>query len=191
VHLRTLVAIATLLCVAGCSQAVGGRAAGARTTAPTTSTPSSLGVLHGSALRFRPVLQQMPASANGGCGTDQDPLAGKDDPTLPLIACDQAGTVKYALGPAILTGDDVDSVSAGPNANGGGYVINLTFRSAGSSVWANWTNTNVGKQVAFVLGARVLSAPNIKEAILGGSTQISGNFTAKDAQRLAHQIAGY
>jgi preprotein translocase subunit SecD len=39
-----------------------------------------------------------------------------------------------------------------------------------------------------VLDDVVLSAPVIREPILGGSGQVSGNFTVADAQHLAVQL---
>ena len=43
----------------------------------------------------------------------------------------------------------------------------------------------MGKRFAMVLDGRVLSAPSINEPILGGSAQISGNFTVASANALA------
>src|SRR5690606_8087273 len=41
------------------------------------------------------------------------------------------------------------------------------------------------KPFAIILDGEVLSAPNINEPILGGSAQISGNFTVESANQLA------
>jgi preprotein translocase subunit SecD len=50
------------------------------------------------------------------------------------------------------------------------------------------TQQNVGKPFAIVLDDVALSAPNINEPILGGSAQISGNFTVESANELAVQL---
>jgi protein-export membrane protein SecD len=47
------------------------------------------------------------------------------------------------------------------------------------------TRDNVGKPFAIVLDNKVISAPVIREAIVGGSGQISGNFTVQQANDLA------
>ena len=47
------------------------------------------------------------------------------------------------------------------------------------------TQENVGKPFAIVLDNEVISAPVIREPILGGSGQISGNFTVQAANDLA------
>ncbi|MCC7166541.1 MAG: protein translocase subunit SecD, partial [Rhodospirillales bacterium] len=47
------------------------------------------------------------------------------------------------------------------------------------------TQENVQKQFAIVLDGKVISAPVIREPILGGSGVISGNFTVQSAQDLA------
>jgi len=47
------------------------------------------------------------------------------------------------------------------------------------------TQQNVGKPFAIVLDNEVISAPVIREPILGGSGQISGSFTVQSANDLA------
>src|SRR6185312_12687445 len=45
----------------------------------------------------------------------QDPLRGYDDPTLPLVACNQDATEKYVLGPVFLEGTQIDNAVAQQN----------------------------------------------------------------------------
>ncbi|HEV2000652.1 MAG TPA: protein translocase subunit SecD, partial [Xanthobacteraceae bacterium] len=47
------------------------------------------------------------------------------------------------------------------------------------------TQENVGRPFAIILDNKVISAPVIREPILGGSGQISGNFTVQQANDLA------
>jgi preprotein translocase subunit SecD len=56
------------------------------------------------------------------------------------------------------------------------------------NVWADFTAANVGTQTAFVLDSQVVSAPVINEAIPGGRTQITGQFTADSARELANVL---
>jgi preprotein translocase subunit SecD len=64
-------------------------------------------------------------------------------------------------------------------------VVNFRFNSAGARKFAEVTQANVGKPFAIILDNKVISAPVIREPILGGSGQISGNFTVQSANDLA------
>ncbi|WP_435582845.1 protein translocase subunit SecD [Amycolatopsis thermoflava] len=119
------------------------------------------------------------------CST-QDPLRGNDDPNLPLLTCDQTGTEKYLLGPVFLKGTEIDNaVSSSPAQNKPQWTVDLTFKSEGRQVWADFTTANIGQRAAFVLDTQVVSAPTIQSAILDGNTQISGNFTQAQTKDLA------
>jgi len=64
-------------------------------------------------------------------------------------------------------------------------VVNFRFNAAGTRQFARMTGEKVGAPFAVVLDGVVLAAPVIREPILGGSGQISGNFTAESANNLA------
>jgi len=64
-------------------------------------------------------------------------------------------------------------------------VINFTLNSQGAEIFGDFTGKNVGKRLAVVLDNRVYSAPVIRERIGGGSGQISGGFTVKEAHDVA------
>jgi preprotein translocase subunit SecD len=113
-----------------------------------------------------------------------DPLRGYDDPTLPLVSCNQDGTEKYVLGPSFLEGTQISTAQAAQNSQGAGWVIDVTFKSDGAAIWGDYTSKNVGKNVAFVLDGEVVSAPTIQGPIFG-PTQITGQFSQAEAQDLA------
>ncbi|MET8764626.1 protein translocase subunit SecD [Lentzea sp. NPDC004782] len=135
-----------------------------------------------------------------------DPLRGNDDLDKPLVTCGEKGTYKYILAPvnppkedtqakpddytmySRLTGEDIDNAAANKNPNGTGYVVNLSFKSEGGSKWGKFTSANVQQAVAVVLDGEVMSAPTIQSAITGGSTEISGKFTLKEATSLANTL---
>ncbi|WP_033438212.1 protein translocase subunit SecD [Saccharothrix sp. NRRL B-16314] len=134
-----------------------------------------------------------------------DPLLGNDDPAMRLLTCNQDGTEKYVLAPvnppadgtvkdddyttySRLTGEDIDNAVAGTDPQGAGFIVNLTFKGSGADKWAKFTSANVQQQVAVVLDSQVVSAPSINEAILGGSTQISGRFTQAESNGLANVL---
>ncbi|ONI74946.1 protein-export membrane protein SecD [Actinosynnema sp. ALI-1.44] len=124
------------------------------------------------------------ALASLNCEAD-DPLVGNDDPNLPLVACDQDKAEKYVLSKVFLKGEEISDATSGPNSQGAGYVVNLTFDGTGADIWAKFTAANVGKRAAFVLDTKVVSAPEIKGPIPGGNTEISGNFNQRSATALA------
>ncbi|HVZ52421.1 MAG TPA: protein translocase subunit SecD [Pseudolabrys sp.] len=64
-------------------------------------------------------------------------------------------------------------------------IVSFRFNTSGARKFAQVTQENVGKPFAIVLDNEVISAPVIREPILGGSGQISGNFTVQSANDLA------
>jgi preprotein translocase subunit SecD len=64
-------------------------------------------------------------------------------------------------------------------------VVTFRFNSSGARKFAEATQQNVGKPFAIVLDNKVVSAPVIQEPILGGSGQITGNFTVQQANDLS------
>jgi protein-export membrane protein SecD len=64
-------------------------------------------------------------------------------------------------------------------------VVSFKFDSVGARRFADATRENVGKPFAIVLDNKVISAPVIKEPILGGSGIIEGSFSVQTASDLA------
>jgi preprotein translocase subunit SecD len=64
-------------------------------------------------------------------------------------------------------------------------IVSFRFNTSGARKFAQVTQENVGKPFAIVLDNEVISAPVIREPILGGSGQISGSFTVQSANDLA------
>ena len=64
-------------------------------------------------------------------------------------------------------------------------VVSFRFDPLGARRFGNVTRRNVKRPFAIVLDNKVISAPVIQEPILGGSGQISGNFTTQSANELA------
>ncbi|WP_374632010.1 protein translocase subunit SecD [Ferrovibrio sp.] len=84
-----------------------------------------------------------------------------------------------------VSGDMLSDAQAGTDARSGQPVVNFRFNTAGAKRFAEITQANVGLPFAVVLDNMVLTAPRINEPILGGSGQISGNFTFASANELA------
>ncbi len=64
-------------------------------------------------------------------------------------------------------------------------MVSFKFNLRGAQKFGQATSENVGRRMAIVLDGVVQSAPVIRTAITGGSGQITGNFTVKDANDLA------
>ena len=121
------------------------------------------------------------------CGQD-DVLAGNDDPNLPLVTCSSDGEQVYLLDKSIISGEQIANATSGLDQQQGQNVVDLEFKGDAAKIWADFTAANVGVQTAFVLDSKVVSAPQIQEAIPGGRTQITGNFTADSARELANVL---
>jgi preprotein translocase subunit SecD len=121
------------------------------------------------------------------CG-QEDVLAGNDDPNLPLVTCSQDHKQVYLLDKSIISGEGIKNATSGLDQQRGEYVVDVEFKSDASNVWADFTAANVGTQTAFVLDSQVVSAPVINEAIPGGRTQITGQFTNDSARELANVL---
>ncbi len=64
-------------------------------------------------------------------------------------------------------------------------VVAFRFNTTGARIFGKITSENVGKLFAIVLDNKVITAPVIRSAILGGSGIISGSFTAESANDLS------
>ena len=64
-------------------------------------------------------------------------------------------------------------------------VVSFRFDNTGARRFGKVTQENVGQPFAIVLDEEVISAPVIREPILGGAGQISGNFTVESANDLS------
>jgi preprotein translocase subunit SecD len=93
---------------------------------------------------------------------------------------------KYLIEKRVLvSGGDLVDAQPGFDSRNNEPVVNFRFNSAGARKFAEVTQANVGKPFAIILDNKVISAPVIREPILGGSGQISGNFTVQSANDLA------
>lgn len=87
--------------------------------------------------------------------------------------------------PILMTGEMVKNAQVRIGGTFNEPYVSLDLTSRGGQVFATITEKSVGKRMAIVLDEIVRSAPVIREKILGGSAQISGNFTHNEATDLA------
>lgn len=67
-------------------------------------------------------------------------------------------------------------------------AVSIEFNKEGSQKFAELTKRNLGKPLAIILDGELISAPIVKEEILNGQAQISGDFSTEEAKNLAIQI---
>lgn len=134
-----------------------------------------------------PMTQKAAMAAMDCAGAD--PLAGNDDPSLPLVTCSNDGSEIYLLEPSRIDGQEIADATSGMNQQQARHEVNLEFKSEGSDAWAQLTGEYMQKRVAFVLDSEVVSAPVVQQGPQqGGSTAISGDFNAESAEELANTL---
>jgi preprotein translocase subunit SecD len=140
------------------------------------------------------------------CTQDSAPSSGAVAADY-VVACDaeQPSSTTYLLAPSAIDGSEVSSASSGLDTTGQ-WVVNLNFNGKGANAWQQLTaktysidggTPDVGTSscgppngcnaIAITLDGAVVSAPysQTKGGIPGGVTQIGGNFTQRQADRLA------
>jgi len=137
-------------------------------------------------LTFHPVLESVATGTAPGEGTDDLVLPGEPGEDL-------------VLGPASVTGDQVESAAAIFDSQGSGlWAVSIAFLPEGEQQWAELTaeaacspNGDPTRRVAIVLDSAVLSSPSVSPSvpcgvgITGGETLITGNFDEESAGELA------
>ncbi|SDW26402.1 protein translocase subunit SecD [Litoreibacter albidus] len=103
---------------------------------------------------------------------------------VPSIDPQEQGTFYVLEQTPVVTGEDLANAQPAFDQNGQPSVT-FRFDSTGGRKFGIFTSENVGAPFAIVLDNEVISAPVIREAILGGSGQISGNFSVEESTNLA------
>ncbi|GAB3188622.1 preprotein translocase subunit SecD [Micromonospora palomenae] len=132
---------------------------------------------------------------------DKRPAASIKDEKQQAVACED-GAAKYLLDVAKVVGTDVDDANAVLD-EASAWVVSLNFTGDGQDKWTELTReafnntggacdqTALGQdgkcRVAVVLDNEIVSSPEI-QGVLTGDSQITGNFTSTDANKLASQL---
>ena len=138
-------------------------------------------------LTMHPVLGAAPV---GGGSPEAQPTV--DETGQPLV-----------LAPPALQGDMISSAMSAPNPQGVGHIVDVSFDGEGPARWQALTGQaacappgDPQRRVAIVLDDQVISSPQVDPSIqcqigmVGGQTQITGNFSPEQAQELAVLIEG-
>ncbi len=85
----------------------------------------------------------------------------------------------------ILSGDNLVDAKPTMDTQTNETVVTFNLDRVGAKKFGKATSTGVGKRLAIILDGKIISAPSVREPIVGGSGQISGNFTFQSATDLA------
>ncbi len=114
-----------------------------------------------------------------------DPEARVDARQLLLPSMDEDGAYYILEETPVVTGDDLVDSQPGFDAQNGQPNVSFRFNPHGARLFGEYTSANVGAPFAIVLDNEVISAPTIRQAITGGSGQITGSFTVESSTQLA------
>ena len=114
-------------------------------------------------------------AVNGRPPAGSSVLYSTDDPPVPYLVENRI----------LVSGENLVDAQATFDQRTSEAVVSFRFDAKGAARFGQATQQNVGRPFAIVLDNEVISAPRINEPILGGSGQISGNFTSESANDLA------
>ena len=85
----------------------------------------------------------------------------------------------------IVSGENLIDANPRMDTQANETVVSFTLDRVGAKRFGKATTSGIGKRLAIVLDGKVISAPVIRDAIVSGSGQISGNFTFQSATDLS------
>jgi preprotein translocase subunit SecD len=88
----------------------------------------------------------------------------------------------------VVRGDELTSANPAFDSRTNEPIIDFGFNNAGARKFGRFTQDHVGQPFAIILDDKIISAPVIREPILGGRGQISGSFTPESSNQLAIQL---
>ncbi|MEU6014018.1 protein translocase subunit SecD [Streptomyces sp. NPDC047515] len=159
----------------------------ATTPSPSASAPSA----EESAAATK--LQQQFADLDCSSKASRSKAAQGAKPTDTVVACSSEGDAKYVLGPAEVSGTEVNNAKAGFDQQRGMWIVNMEFTKKGSKEFQTITKKlsaqpSPQNQFAIALDGEVVSAPQVNTT-LSGSAEISGSFTQQSADDLANVLS--
>ncbi|MGY8986586.1 MAG: protein translocase subunit SecD, partial [Sphingomonadales bacterium] len=117
--------------------------------------------------------------------TSRDDIArGRVSPGSRILPMTDGGGQMAIRRRAIVSGENLVDSQPSFDQNGSPSV-GFRFDIAGAKKFGEITRQNSGRLFAIVLDEEIISAPRIKEPILGGSGQIVGGFTVEAANNLS------
>jgi SecD/SecF fusion protein len=106
----------------------------------------------------------------------------------PALAADPVLSFVFKSEKLELGADGLADASPSFDAQGAQPVVLFRLSQTGASGFAKITARHVGEQMDIVVCGKVIASPIIREAIQGGSGQLSGAFTAEETAALALKL---
>jgi len=85
----------------------------------------------------------------------------------------------------ILSGDNLLDAQPKMDNQTNETIVSFTLDRVGAKRFGKATSRGIGKRLGIILDGKIISAPVVRDAILGGNGQISGNFTFQSATDFA------
>ena len=117
--------------------------------------------------------------------TAYDQRRSANSGSLILPFKDQQGLLANVDKIPIISGENLKNARLAYDPNTKQPIVNFILDIEGTKKFATATIENIGNSIAIVIDGHIISAPVVREPILGGSGQISGNFTTESANNLA------
>ena len=124
-------------------------------------------------LSFNPVVRRT-TNANEEPGLHNVLLPDADDPKAFYVLEETP----------VVTGDELTNARPDFDQNNR-PAVRFTFNRGGATKFGEYTAAHIGEPFAIVLDDKVISAPTIQSAIMGGSGIITGNFSLEESTNLA------
>ncbi|MFZ1814199.1 MAG: protein translocase subunit SecDF [Rhizobiaceae bacterium] len=116
----------------------------------------------------------------------QDALSGRPPAGTRVLYEDEDPPVPYLIETrAMVDGENLVDAQPGFDQRTNEPIVTFRFDTKGATRFCQVSSANVGRPFAIVLDEGIISAPVIRDAICGGSGQISGNFSVESANDLA------
>ncbi len=95
-----------------------------------------------------------------------------------------------AAGDVILDGSDIRSAEAGYYNEYGmvHHVVTLKFNDSGRAKFAEATGKHIGETIAIIYDGEIISVPMVQLPLTEGVAQISGDFSAEEAESIAASL---
>ncbi len=120
-------------------------------------------------------------------------IPGVSDANTILEELGKPGSLEFQNedGETLLSGTDIKNAQAATTSSEMGqkeFVVELTLTDEGAVKFEEATSANVGKSMPIVYDGEIISSPQVKSAISGGSAQIDGMESFEEANNLATTI---
>ncbi|MFE4796912.1 protein translocase subunit SecD [Streptomyces sp. NPDC056708] len=161
----------------------------ASTTPKADATPSASAADQAAAAKLQKQFAELDCSSKAS----RAEAARGAKPTDTVVACSSEGDAKYVLGPAQVSGTDVDSAKAAIDQTNGQWIVQMEFTKGGAKKFQKITGQlaqqqSPQNQFAIALDGEVVSAPFVRTA-LSANAEISGSFTQQSAEDLANVLS--